>query len=92
MAVAITLSRTDLASHIILLVLWRSFRASRCPPQNVILSAEAKMKFYKHSEGGRTIFMAADNDANEALKRVGEANVPAGVSYYERTTVCVGSA
>ena len=47
------------------------------------------MKYYKHSEGGRTVFMVAGDDANEAITRIGDANVPAGVSYYEKMTVVI---
>ena len=35
------------------------------------------------------MFMVAGNDATEALKRAGDANVPVGVSYYENTTVII---
>ena len=33
--------------------------------------------------------MVEGNDSNEALKRVGDTNVPARVSYYEKTTVTI---
>jgi hypothetical protein len=47
----------------------------------------AAVKFYESSHGGMTMFLVAGNDSYTAIQRVSDANVPAGINYYEKTVV-----
>ena len=47
------------------------------------------MKFYKHTEGGTTVFMVAGEAATEAVKRMESVSVPVSVNFYASTTVVI---